>query len=77
MSASARPSGSRYLQESRPECSSSNRSNALLINEDIMFFCSTVSAKAVFTDMKGDILRVINRSGISYRAYWIDSKPKE
>lgn len=59
------------------EYSSSNRSNALLINEDIMFFCSTVSAKAVFTDMKGDILRVINRSGISYRAYWIDSKPKE
>lgn len=59
------------------EYSSSNRSNALIINEDVMFFCSTVSAKAVFTDMKGNILRVINRSGISYRAYWIDSKPKE
>ena len=59
------------------EYSSSNRSNALIINEDIMFFCSTVSAKAVFTDMKGKILRVINRAGISYRAYWIDSKPKE
>lgn len=51
--------------------SSNNRSNAQKISEDLFLLSSTVSGKAVFTDSKGNILRILSRTGISYRAYWI------
>lgn len=57
-----------------PEWSSSNRSNAQLIGNDIVLLSSTVTAKAVFSSLEGKTIRVINRTGISYRAYWIDKE---
>lgn len=53
--------------------SSNNRSNAQMISDDIYLLSSTMSCKAVFTNADGDILRVIGRNGISYRAYWFDA----
>ncbi len=50
--------------------SSKNRSNSQKISEDLYLHSSTVSGKLVFTDAKGTVLRVINRTGISYRAYY-------
>lgn len=55
------------------ELSSKNRSNFQKINDDLYLCCSTVSGKAVFTDSKGNIRRVISRSGISYRAYYFEN----
>ena len=56
------------------EYSSTDRSNAqLLEDEGIMLLSSTTSRKAVFTDLKGNILRVIGREAISYRAYWFNT----
>lgn len=55
------------------EFSSNNRSNAQIIGDNIILMSSTVSAKAVFATLEGDIIRVLSRSGISYRAYWIDA----
>jgi len=55
------------------EYSSRDRSNAqFLENEGIMMLSSTDSRKVVFTDLQGNILRVISREGISYRAYWFN-----
>lgn len=56
------------------EYSSTDRSNAqLLEDEGIMLLSSTTSRKAVFTDLEGNILRVIGREAISYRAYWFNT----
>lgn len=56
------------------EYSSTDRSNAqLLEDEGIMLLSSTTSRKAVFTDLEGNILRVIGREGISYRSYWFNT----
>ncbi len=55
------------------EYSSRDRSNAqLLAEEGRMLLSSTTSRKAVFTDLEGNILRVISREGISYRSYWFN-----
>lgn len=64
--------------------SSVNRSNVQLVSadgsmlnpsqiseDDLLLFGSTVSAKAVFEDLSGNVLYVMSRSGISYRTYWI------
>lgn len=53
--------------------SSANRSNVIPVDDSTLLFSSTVSGKAVFTDMDGNVKRVISRSGISYRAYWFEN----
>lgn len=55
------------------ELSSKNRSNAQMISDNLFLLSSTVSGKAVFTDRNGNILRIISRSGISYRGYWFSA----
>ena len=55
------------------EYSSRDRSNAQLIGTDRMLLSSTTTRKAVFTDLSGNIIKVIGREGISYRAYWFDT----
>lgn len=52
------------------EYSSENRSNAQKIEENLYLLSSTVSGKAIFANGDGEILKVIGRTGISYRAYW-------
>ncbi len=50
---------------------SSDRSNAQLICDDkILMFGSTLGRANVFTDLKGNVLKVISRTGISYRSYY-------
>ncbi len=52
--------------------SSKNRSNSQKISDDLYLHNGTVSGKLVFTDASGNVLRVLNRTGISYRAYYFD-----
>lgn len=53
--------------------SSMNRSNAKLIdNGRVIFFGSTEGHVNVFTDLDGNILKVISRDGISYRSHYYE-----
>ncbi|NLY25339.1 MAG: hypothetical protein GX042_10105, partial [Bacteroidales bacterium] len=42
-----------------------------LIGDDVLIFGSTYSLKIVYTDLEGNILRVINTPHMSYRADYI------
>jgi len=56
------------------EYCSINRSNVDYHPDiDLMMFCSTVRCALVFTDLEGNILKVLKREDISYRAYYYDS----
>ncbi|MCR5019281.1 MAG: aryl-sulfate sulfotransferase [Bacteroidales bacterium] len=56
------------------EYCSINRSNVVYRPDmDLLIFSSTVRLAAVFTDLEGNMLRVIERNEISYRAYYYDS----
>lgn len=51
--------------------SSRDRSNVeLLPDGKTLMFASTVARKCVFTDLEGKPLKVISRTGISYRSHW-------
>lgn len=53
---------------------SSDRSNVQLIkNGTMLMFCSTLGRANVFTDLQGNVLKVIKRTGISYRSYYYDN----
>lgn len=53
------------------EYSSTDRSNVQLISDGKqLFFGSTLGRAGIFTDLEGNILKVITRTGISYRAYY-------
>ncbi len=55
------------------EYSSKNRSNVeLLPDGKTLMFGSTLARKCVFTDLEGNVLKVISRSGVSYRAHWFE-----
>jgi len=54
-----------------------DRSNVELIRDNSMlFFGLTNPGYVVFTDLKGNILKAINREGISYRAHYLPELPK-
>ena len=54
--------------------SSRDRSNVeLLPDGKTLMFASTVARKCVFTDLEGKPLKVISRTGISYRSHWFPS----
>lgn len=56
------------------ELSSTDRSNVEIIDDGkMLFFGSTAGRCCLFTDMDGNILRVIRRSGISYRTHYFSS----
>ena len=56
------------------EYCSINRSNVVYRPDiDLLIFSSTVRLAAVFTDLEGNVLRVLERNEISYRAYYYDS----
>jgi arylsulfate sulfotransferase len=48
--------------------STADRGNVEKINDDLLMFGSTLGYATVFTDMDGNILRVIRRLNISYRS---------
>ena len=53
--------------------SSTNRSNSeLLPDGNTVMFCSTEGRACVFTDLQGNIQKVITRDGISYRAHYYE-----
>lgn len=53
------------------ELSSTDRSNCeILEDQGMIFFGSTAGKCCLFTDMDGNILKVIRRSGISYRTHY-------
>ena len=53
------------------EYSSTDRSNVQLIRDgEMLMFGSTLGRCNVFTDKTGKILKVIKRTGISYRSYY-------
>lgn len=53
------------------EYSSQDRSNVQLICDGkILMFASTLGRCNVFTDLQGNILKVLKRTGISYRSYY-------
>ena len=53
------------------EYSSINRGNVTLIGDgSMLLFGSTVGKAGVITDLKGSVLKVITREGMSYRTYW-------
>ena len=50
-----------------------NRGNVTLIRDDSMlFFGSTTGYACVFTDLEGKVLKVIKRTGVSYRSYYFE-----
>lgn len=54
--------------------SSTDRSNCeLLEDEGLIFFGSTAGRCCLFTDMDGNIRKVIRRSGVSYRTHYFSS----
>lgn len=54
--------------------SSTDRSNVELINDGrMLFFGSTAGRCCVFTDLEGNILKVIRRKGISYRTHYFNA----
>lgn len=56
------------------ELSSTDRSNVEIIdNGSKLFFGSTAGRCCVFTDKDGKILRVINRTGVSYRTHYFST----
>ena len=56
------------------DLSSRDRSNALLIRDgSMLFFGSTMGYCNVFTDLDGNVLKVVKRSKISYRSYYFDT----
>lgn len=56
------------------ELSSYDRSNAMLSRDgSMMFFGSTMGRCNVFTDLEGNVLKVIKRTGISYRSYYYET----
>lgn len=56
------------------EFSSTDRSNVEIVcNGQMLMFGNTLGRANVFTDMSGNILKVITRSGISYRSYYYES----
>ena len=55
------------------DLSSRDRSNALLIRDGSMvFFGSTMGYCNVFTDLQGNVLKVLKRTKISYRSYYFE-----
>lgn len=52
---------------------STDRSNCQLIGDSMIFFGSTAGRCNVFTDMKGNVLKVLGRTGISYRAFYYET----
>jgi len=52
---------------------STDRSNVLLIGDSMLLFGSTAGRCNVFTDLKGNVLKVLMRTGISYRAYYYET----
>lgn len=53
------------------ELSSTDRSNCeILSDQSMIFFGSTAGKCCLFTDMEGNILKVIKRKGISYRTHY-------
>lgn len=56
------------------ELSSYDRSNAMLSRDGrMMFFGSTMGRCNVFTDLDGNVLKVLKRTGISYRSYYFET----
>ena len=56
------------------EYSSTDRSNVQLVCDGTMLmFVNTLGRNNVFTDLSGNILKVITRTGISYRSYYYES----
>ena len=61
--------------ELSPEYSSADRSNVeLLTGADgvprYLMFASTLARACVFTDMKGNVVKVVQRTGIAYRSHY-------
>lgn len=57
--------------------SSRDRSNVELILEDSMLmFGMTVSHYVVFTDLKGNVKKAIQREGMSYRTHYLEKLPE-
>jgi len=55
------------------EYSSTDRSNVQLVrNGSMLMFGNTLGRSNVFTDLSGKILKVITRTGISYRSYYYE-----
>lgn len=54
------------------EFSSIDRSNVQLLGSTMLMFGSTMGRACVFTDLSGNILKVIKRGGISYRTYYYE-----
>lgn len=53
------------------EYSSTDRSNCeLLTDQELIFFGSTAGRCCLFTDMEGNVKKVIKRNGISYRTHY-------
>lgn len=56
------------------EYSSTDRSNVQLVcGGTMLMFGNTLGRSNVFTDLSGNIVKVITRSGISYRSYYYDN----
>lgn len=56
--------------------SSTDRSNVQLVCDGkMLMFGNTLGRSNVFTDLKGNILKVITRVGISYRSYYYEEIP--
>lgn len=56
------------------EYCSKNRSNVdYHPQENMLMYCSTVRLGLIFSDLEGNILRILKRNEISYRAYWFKS----
>lgn len=56
------------------ELSSRDRSNTHFSKDKTMlFFGSTMGRANVFTDLKGNVLKVLKRTGISYRSYYYET----
>lgn len=54
-----------------PEYSSKDRSNVELIaGGTMLMFSSTMARMCVFTDLEGNVKKIISRTGISYRAHY-------
>ena len=53
------------------EYSSADRSNVELLPDGrTLLFASTLARACIFTDLDGNILKVVSRTGIAYRSHW-------